>query len=85
MPVLMPTPGELRELTPAQREKARRLIWRVLRDTDDAVLREVRTATSAAAFGEEVRERARTLERYCPKDPPWVIAERRRVLLEAIL
>ena len=84
MPVLMPTPGELRELTPTQREKARRLIWRILRDTDDAVLREVRHATSAAAFGQEVRERARALERYCPKDPPWVTAERRRLLLEAI-
>jgi len=84
MPVLMPTPGELRGMTPAQREKARRAIWRILRDTDDNVRREVRNVTTAAAFGEAVRERARELERYCPKDPPWVCAERRRLLLEAI-
>jgi hypothetical protein len=85
MPVLMPTPGELRELTPAQREKARRLIWRILRDTDDTVRREVRGVKDSVAFGEEVRDRARALERICPKDPPWVVAERRRLLLEAIL
>ena len=84
MPVLMPTPGELRELTPAQREKARRLIWRILRETDDMVRREVRGVKDSVAFGEAVRERARALETYCPKDPPWVTAERRRLLLEAI-
>jgi hypothetical protein len=85
MPVLMPTPAELRELTPAQREKARRAIWRILRDTDDNIRREVRNVESAAAFGEAVRERARQLEHYAPKDPPWVTAERRRLLLEAVL
>jgi hypothetical protein len=85
MPVLMPTPGELRELTPAQRERARRAIWRIIRDTDDAVLREVRGVKDLAAFGEAVRDRARALERICPKDPPWIIAERRRRLIEAIL
>lgn len=84
MPVLMPTPGELRELTPAQREKARRAIWRILRDTDDTVRREVRHVNTHTEFGEAVRQRARDLERYCPKDPPWVCAERRRLLLEAI-
>jgi len=85
MPVLMPTPCELREMSPRQREKARRAIWRILRETDDNIRREVRTPLTAVAFGEAVRERARALEHYAPKDPPWVTAERRRLLLEAVL
>lgn len=84
MPLVLPTPDEMRQLTPPQRDKARRAIWAILRETDERIVREVRNVTSAAAFGEAVRQQARDLERYVPRDPPWVIQERRAQLIEAV-
>lgn len=84
MPLVLPTPEEMRRLTPPQRDKARRAIWAIIRETDERILREIRNVTTAAAFGEAVREQARDLERIVPRDPPWVCAERRQALLEAV-
>lgn len=70
-------------MTPQQRAKARRLIWAILAETDKHIERESRRRDDAAAFGEAVRERARLLERYALKDPAYVTAERRRLLVEA--
>ena len=84
MPLVLPTPDELRHLTAPQRDKARRAIWAILRETDERIVREVRNVASAEAFGEAVREQARQLERFIRRDPPWVIAERVRELMKAV-
>lgn len=83
MPVLMPTPNELQNMSAAQRDKARRAIWRILQATDREVERQRATLDEGRAFGEYVREIARDLERYATTDPPHVIAERRHIALEA--
>lgn len=83
MPHLLPTSDEVRNLTPAQRERARRMVLRIIRETDLAVDRIARQVADHVAFGEAVRERARELERYMPTDPPHVIQARRQALLEA--
>jgi len=84
MPVLMPTPRELENMTAAQRDKARRALWRILQETDRQVERQRAASDEAHAFGEYVRQMARDLERYAPTDPPQVIAQRRQIALEAM-
>ena len=69
-------------MTPSQRARARRAIWTILAETDKYIQRESERRDDAAAFGAAVRDRARDLEAYIPKDPPYVTAERRRQLLE---
>ena len=83
MPQLIPSREEITRMTPQQRARARRLIWAILAETDRHIERESRRRDDAHAFGEAVRERARDLEAYAPKDPPWVTAERRQALMEA--
>lgn len=83
MPQLLPSRAELARMRPAQRAKARRLIWAVLAETDHYLERESKRRDSLVAFGEAVRERARLMERYVPRDPAYVTAERRRILIEA--
>ena len=84
MPVLMPTPNELQAMTPAQRDKARRALWRILQETDRQVERQRAAADEAHAFGEHVRQVARDLEKYTHHDPPHVIAQRRTTAMEAM-
>ena len=83
MPQLIPTSDDLQRMTPRQRAKVRRLIWQVLVATDRHIERESVKRDDIKAFGEAVRQRARDLERYMPKDPPWITAARRQALLEA--
>jgi ApbE superfamily uncharacterized protein (UPF0280 family) len=83
MPQIIPSPDEITRMTPKQRERARRVIWAILAETDKHIDRESQRRDNAKAFGEAVRERARDLERYIPKDPPWITAARRQALLEA--
>lgn len=83
MPQVIPTQDELVRMTPKQRDRARRLIWAILAETDRHIDRESKRRDDAQAFGEAVRQRARDLEAYIPKDPPWVTAARRQALLEA--
>lgn len=82
MPALIPTPEDMKRMTPAQRARARRAVWAILAETDKYIQRQSRRRDDAAAFGAAVRERARDLERFIPRDPPYVTAERRRQLLE---
>ena len=83
MPQVIPTRDEILRMTPKQRDRARRLIWAILAETDRHIDRESQRRDDAQAFGEAVRQRARDLEAYIPKDPPWVTAARRQALLEA--
>ena len=83
MPQIIPTHDEITRMTPQQRARARRLIWAILAETDRHIDRESQRRDDAKAFGEAVRQRARDLEAYIPKDPPWVTAARRQALLEA--
>ena len=83
MPQVIPTRDEIVRMTPKQRDRARRLIWAILAETDRHLDRESQRRDDAQAFGEAVRQRARDLEAYIPKDPPWVTAARRQALLEA--
>ena len=83
MPQVIPTRDEIVRMTPKQRDRARRLIWAILAETDRHIDRESQRRDDAQAFGEAVRQRARDLEAYMPKDPPWVTAARRQALLEA--
>ena len=83
MPQIIPTHDEITRMTPQQRARARRLIWAILAATDRHIERESRARDDAQAFGEAVRQRARDLEAYIPKDRPWVTAARRQALLEA--
>lgn len=83
MPQVIPTREDLIRMTPKQRDRARRLIWAILAETDRHIERESQRRDDAKAFGEAVRQRARDLEAYMPKDPPWVTAARRQALLEA--
>ncbi len=84
MPMLMPTPDELARLTPRQQDKARRAMWRIITETDEQVNRTAKRITEAVAFGQAVRDHARALERYMPREPAYVTAERRRLLMEAV-
>ena len=84
MPQVIPTRDEIVRMTPKQRDRARRLIWAILAETDRHIDRESQRRDDAQAFGEAVRQRACDLEAYIPKDPPWVTAARRQELLEAI-
>jgi len=84
MPILLPTPEELASLTPMQREKARRAIWRIVREADTVAARELRRAKTLADFGERVREHARALEVYMHRDDAHIIDQRRKALLEAV-
>ena len=83
MPQIIPTRDEMTRMTPQQRSRARRLIWAILAETDRHIERESRARDDAKAFGEAVRQRARDLEAYTPKDPPWITTARRQALLEA--
>lgn len=83
MPQIIPTRDEITRMTPKQRDRARRLIWAILAETDRHIERESRARDDAKAFGEAVRQRARDLEQYMPQDPPWVTAARRQALMEA--
>ena len=83
MPQVIPTRDEIVRMTPKQRDRARRLIWAILAETDRHIDRESQRRDDAQAFGEAVRQRARDLEAYIPKDPPGVTAARRQALLEA--
>ena len=83
MPQILPSQSELARMTPTQRAKARRAIWAVLAATDHHLERESKRRDSLVAFGESVRERARLMERYVPRDPDYVTAQRRRLLMEA--
>lgn len=84
MPVLMPTPKELRSMSAAQREKARRALWRIIAETDRQVEHDLRRVDDARVYGEYIRATARELEKYTRHDPPHVIALRRRTALEAM-
>lgn len=83
MPQIIPTREEMTRMTPRQRDRARRAIWAILAETDKHIERQSRVRDDNKAFGEAVRQRARDLEAYTPKDPPWVTAARQRALLEA--
>ena len=83
MPQIIPTRDEITRMTPKQRDRARRMIWGILAETDRHIERESRARDDAQAFGEAVRQRARDLERYMPQEPPWVTAARRQALMEA--
>ena len=83
MPQLIPSRDEITRMTPQQRARARRLIWAILSETDRHIDRESQRRDDAKAFGDAVRQRARDLEAYIPKDPPWVTEARRQALLEA--
>ena len=83
MPQVIPTRDEIVRMTPKQRDRARRLIWAILAETDRHIDRESQRRDDAKAFGEAVLQRARDLEAYIPKDPLWVTAARRQALLEA--
>ena len=83
MPQVIPTRDEIVRMTPKQRDRARRLIWAILAETDRHIDRESQRRDDTKAFGEAARQRARDLEAYIPKDPPWVTAARRQALLEA--
>lgn len=83
MPQIIPSRDEITRMTPQQRDRARRLIWGILAETDRHIERESQRRDDAVAFGEAVRERARALEAYIAKDPPWVTAARRQALTEA--
>lgn len=83
MPQVLPSRAELARMTPAQRAKARRAIWAILAETDIHIERESKRRDPAVAFGQAVRDNARLMERYVPRDPDYVIAERRRILIEA--
>lgn len=71
-------------MTAAQRDKARRALWRIIAETDRQVAVDLERAQDAHAFGEFVRATARELEKYTRHDPPHVIAQRRQIALEAM-
>lgn len=83
MPQIIPTRSEILGMTPRQRARVRHLIWQILAETDRHIQRESERRDDLKAFGEAVRQRARDLEQYMPKDPPWLIEQRRQQLLEA--
>ena len=83
MPQIVPTKDELARMTPAQRERARRAVWGILAETDRYLDRQSRRRDDLRAWGEAVRERARALEAYIPRDPAHIIDARRVALLEA--
>ena len=83
MPQLIPTQDELARMTPRQRDRARRAVWAILAETDRYLDKQSQRRDDLQAWGESVRQRARDLEAYIPKDPPWVTAARRQALLEA--
>lgn len=83
MPVLLPTPAELRRMTPAQRGRARRALWAILTETDRQVDRDQRKLDDAASYGEYVRATARELAKYEPIESAYVIEQRRQIALEA--
>jgi hypothetical protein len=82
VPQIIPTRDEMTRMTPKQRDRARRIIWAILAETDRHIQRESERRDDLKAFGEAVRQRARDLEQYMPKDPPWLIEQRRQQLLE---
>lgn len=84
MPVLMPTPDELRHLSHHQRDKIRRAIWRIMTETDTAAARVMTSTTAATEYGERIRRHALMLEATTARDDLSVIMERRRVLLAAV-
>lgn len=83
MPVLMPTLEEAQNIPSHKRERIIRAILRILAEVDDVADETTAEAYSAHAFGQRVREMAHQLEKYQAKEPNYVIAERRRIALEA--
>lgn len=98
MPVILPSPEELKRLTPSQRDKARRALWDILLATDEALeglgpWRETdeepfapdpRLEPDAAlTFQEAVLAHARRLEAQVVYDTDTEINARRAAWLEA--
>lgn len=80
MPVLMPTPEEMKRLTPGQRDRIRRAVWAILAETDRVAAREAARARETTEWAEQVRDHARALLAYMPKEDPATILARRAVL-----
>lgn len=83
MPVLMPTKDDLQRMTPMQRQRARRALLRIMAETDDYIAAEAARVAARQFDGAKIIDQARALERVTPRDRPEVIAERRRIALEA--
>ena len=83
MPQLIPTAKELAQLPAHKRERILRAVMAILLEVDEISAKAVRDAQSHAAFGERVRARARELEKYAEKSPPWEIRLRRAIALES--
>jgi hypothetical protein len=87
MPALIPTPDDLKRLTPAQRAKIRRYVARVALELDQAARD---TVTLAAAerqrrqikWGEDQRRQARIALTQLDPEPAHITAARRQQLLD---
>ena len=79
MPVTLPTPKELQEMSWHKRQRIQRAILRIALEAD-----RVAAAETKQAFGLRVMDEARALEATTPTDPPHITASRRRALMEAI-
>lgn len=77
MPILMPTPDEMSRMSHAQRAKARRALWAIIRDTDQHLEQQQQQLVDAAQFGQHVLDQARALEHTEPRDSPTDIIARR--------
>ena len=84
MPVLMPTPAELRRIPRHKRERIQRAIVGILADVDDLADSEAQRTEDRRRFGDLVLRDARVLEQTEPRDSPTEIQQRRIDLLMAL-
>jgi len=84
MPVLMPTPQELRHIPRHKRERIQRAIVGILADVDGLADNEAQRTEERRRFGDLVLRDARILEQAEPRDSPTEIQQRRIELLTAL-
>ena len=84
MPVLMPTPAELRRIPRHKRERIQRAIVGILTDVGDLADSETQRTEERRRFGDLVLRDARILEQTEPRDSPTEIQQRRIDLLMAL-
>lgn len=83
MPMLVPTPDELKQIPKHKRERIRRAVLAILTEADEIAAKAVRDIQSDITWGETIRAYARQLEADTQPDPPQITAHRRQLLLEA--
>jgi hypothetical protein len=84
MPILMPTADEMRRLPRAKRERIRRAVLAIMSEVDDVAAVQVQRLQQQFTWAESVRAEARQLAAGLTPDPPELIDQRRRQLLNAL-